>query len=166
MRAGRDGQSLSLNRAAQAGSDVLIAWGMEDLTFEFDYPRWLESRPPTPLASPHRLSAMVVVYRLVWPQVLEILGVEPVARHGQAMRIVGDSRQAPLTQPEADARNRACLRCGKPASYHWQLCADAGVFRPLCQGCDAELQEMVLRWAGDPESAAKVEAHRAACGIL
>jgi len=41
-----------------------------------------------------------------------------------------------------------CFRCGKPAVHQWQICADNRLFRPLCQECDDDLNELVLKWMG------------------
>jgi hypothetical protein len=46
-----------------------------------------------------------------------------------------------------------CVRCGQPACYQWQVCADDSLFRPLCKDCDVELNEMVMRWAFPPKIA-------------
>ena len=75
------------------------------------------------------------------------------ARHG---------RRLPYT--EAGIRRLPCFRCGRPASYQWQVCADGRLYRPLCTDCDVALNELVLRWMGDPDADAKVETYRANCG--
>lgn len=59
-----------------------------------------------------------------------------------------------------------CARCGKrPSCHQWNACAD-GLFRPICEDCDIELNRLVLTWMGDPEVDAKMEryakAHSAA----
>jgi hypothetical protein len=34
------------------------------------------------------------------------------------------------------------------------------VFRPICRDCDVALNELVLRWAGDPHVEEKMRAYR------
>lgn len=53
-----------------------------------------------------------------------------------------------------------CFRCGERASAQWQVCADGGVYRPLCRDCDIALNELVLRWVVDPGAEAKLAAYR------
>lgn len=54
-----------------------------------------------------------------------------------------------------------CVRCGHPAYHSWQACADKRLHRPLCIPCDVELNEIVLRWVGDPDAETKLAAYRA-----
>lgn len=72
------------------------------------------------------------------------------------------SRRTPYTG--RGITRMACVRCGEPAATQWQVCADGGVFRPLCLSCDVALNEMVLCWAGDPDAEAKMAAYRATMG--
>lgn len=67
-------------------------------------------------------------------------------------------------QPYTDIgiRRLACVRCGKPARFQWQICSDGNLYRPLCAGCDIALNELVLRWIGDPDADAKISAYRQA----
>lgn len=37
-----------------------------------------------------------------------------------------------------------CVRCGKPASAQWQICADKNIYRPVCQECDIAINKIVL----------------------
>ncbi len=53
-----------------------------------------------------------------------------------------------------------CFRCGRRATFQWQVCADGRLYRPLCTGCDIELNKLVLRWMGDPEAIEKIERYR------
>jgi hypothetical protein len=55
-------------------------------------------------------------------------------------------RKEPYT--EAGIKRIPCFRCGKPASYQWQICSDGRLYRPLCKECDIALNEMVLQWMG------------------
>jgi hypothetical protein len=58
----------------------------------------------------------------------------------------------------------ACWRCGERASFHWNVCADGNVYRPVCTPCDVALNDLVLCWAGDPDRKAKMTAYRARVG--
>lgn len=53
-----------------------------------------------------------------------------------------------------------CVRCGKPGTESFDLCADHNALRSLCDDCDIELNELVLRWVGDPDVEAKIAAYR------
>ena len=57
-------------------------------------------------------------------------------------------------------KRRKCVRCGKPAQYQWQICADGRIYRPLCTGCDIELNELVLKWAGFPDWKSKMQEYK------
>jgi ribosomal protein L44E len=48
-----------------------------------------------------------------------------------------------------------CSRCGNKASSQWQACADKGLYRPLCNYCDIQLNRLVLIWMHDPEAEQK-----------
>lgn len=63
-------------------------------------------------------------------------------------------RKQPYTQ--IGIRRLKCIRCGAPAVFQWQICADGNVYRPLCVACDIELNETVLKWAGDPDASSKM----------
>lgn len=67
-------------------------------------------------------------------------------------------RRQPYTA--AGIRRLPCFRCGNPARHQWQVCADGGLFRPICLQCDITLNEITLHWMGDPDAAAKVQAYR------
>lgn len=58
-------------------------------------------------------------------------------------------RREPYT--ERGITRKACVRCGTPALFQWQVCADNRLFRPLCLDCDIALNRLVLRWARDPD---------------
>lgn len=68
-------------------------------------------------------------------------------------------RRRPYTQ--IGIRRVPCFRCGKPSRFQWQVCADGNRFRGLCSGCDVALNDLVLRWMGDPDADAKLAAYRA-----
>ena len=58
-------------------------------------------------------------------------------------------------------RRVPCVRCGSPARFQWQVCADKNGFRALCIECDVQLNRMVLEWARDPNATAKLAAYEA-----
>lgn len=72
-------------------------------------------------------------------------------------------RKKPYT--EAGIRRVPCRRCGDPSRYQWQVCADGNVYRGLCLACDVALNELVLRWASDPDADAKIASYRASRGM-
>lgn len=57
--------------------------------------------------------------------------------------------ERPYTQAEVEAAD--CFRCGSPAAFQWQVCADANTYRPLCFACDVELNRRTLEWVGHPD---------------
>ena len=75
---------------------------------------------------------------------------------------MGRGRLAPYT--EIGLRRLSCIRCGKPATTQWQVCADGNVYRPLCRGCDVELNAMVLEWMGDGDVGEKMAKYVEAAG--
>lgn len=58
-----------------------------------------------------------------------------------------------------------CVRCGQKARFQWNACADGNLWRPLCGPCDVAINELVLRWMGDPDAGAKVETYAEQMGI-
>lgn len=54
------------------------------------------------------------------------------------------------TQAEIAAAD--CFRCGDPATFQWQCCADGNTWRPLCLACDLALNALVLDWMGHPNA--------------
>jgi hypothetical protein len=67
-------------------------------------------------------------------------------------------RRKPYT--EIGIRRLPCFRCGAAARFQWSICADGNIQRPLCAECDVALNNLVLRFMGDPEAASKVERYR------
>jgi len=53
-----------------------------------------------------------------------------------------------------------CFRCGNKAKYQWQICADENIYRPICEECDIELNEIVLKWAGFPDWKDKIKQYK------
>jgi hypothetical protein len=53
-----------------------------------------------------------------------------------------------------------CARCGEPSRFQWNVCADGNRYRGVCLACDVALNDLVLRWMGDPEADAKIAAYR------
>jgi len=41
-----------------------------------------------------------------------------------------------------------CLRCKKPSTQQWQICADNNQYRGICTECDIKLNEMTLKFMG------------------
>ncbi len=56
-------------------------------------------------------------------------------------------------------RRLKCVRCGNPATAQWNSCAD-GVYRPVCEECDVEINRIVLRFFRDPEAKAKLRKYQ------
>lgn len=70
-------------------------------------------------------------------------------------------------QPYTDVgiRRLKCVKCGDPARFQWNACADGNLWRPLCARCDVELNRIVLTWIGDPDADEKITAYARAKGI-
>lgn len=49
-----------------------------------------------------------------------------------------------------------CVRCGKPSSETFNICADNNVDRHLCVGCDVALNALVLDFMRIPDAAVKM----------
>lgn len=58
------------------------------------------------------------------------------------------------TQPytEQGIKRLDCLRCGMPARFQWQICADGNRYRPICDVCDIALNELVLEFMLHPDA--------------
>ena len=61
---------------------------------------------------------------------------------------------------EKGIKRLACIRCGEPAVYQWQICADGNNYRPLCANCDIELNSTVLEFMKHPEGDKLIIAYR------
>ncbi len=72
-------------------------------------------------------------------------------------------RRTPYT--EAGIRRMRCARCGKPARYQWNICADNNYYRPLCEVCDVQLNALVLAWVGHPDGHALLRQYALEKGI-
>lgn len=72
--------------------------------------------------------------------------LEDFRRHG---------RSKPYT--EVGIRRLPCCRCGEPAEFQWQVCADGSLYRPICKECDIELNNIVLMFMRDPERHEKIK---------
>jgi len=46
----------------------------------------------------------------------------------------------------------SCIRCGAPAAFQWQICADGNNYRPICLDCDIALNRLVLDWMRHPDA--------------
>jgi hypothetical protein len=62
-------------------------------------------------------------------------------------------RRTPYT--EIGIRRCRCVRCGNPARFQWNACAD-GRYRPVCADCDILLNAEVLAFMRDPDAAEKM----------
>ena len=69
-----------------------------------------------------------------------------------------NGRKRPYT--EIGIRRLKCVRCGERAVHQWQICADDGLFRPICEECDIALNELFLRWIGFPDWRQKIAGYR------
>ena len=49
---------------------------------------------------------------------------------------------------ESEISKCKCVRCGAPARFQWNACADGNVWRPLCERCDIMLNAVVLKFLG------------------
>jgi hypothetical protein len=68
-------------------------------------------------------------------------------------------RREPYT--DAGIRRVPCVRCGDPGATQWQVCADQSRYRAMCLACDIALNEVVLKWANDPQWELKMNWYRA-----
>jgi transposase-like protein len=78
------------------------------------------------------------------------------------MPVGGDHRRHGRRKPytEIGIARLPCFRCGgRPSVHQWNVCAD-GLQRPICRDCDAALNELVMRWMGDPDVEAKIARYR------
>ena len=57
-------------------------------------------------------------------------------------------RREPYT--ENGIARMSCYRCTSPASSQWSVCAMDNYYIPICQGCDVELNLLVMKWANVP----------------
>lgn len=55
-------------------------------------------------------------------------------------------RKTPYT--EIGIKRLQCFRCGKQANQQWQICADDNQYRPICDECDIELNDLVIDFMG------------------
>lgn len=61
----------------------------------------------------------------------------------------------------AEIVKKRCSRCGRrPGRALWDVCADRNRSRVLCLRCDISLNNLVLRWAGDPRRKSKMTRYR------
>lgn len=59
-------------------------------------------------------------------------------------------------------RRLRCFRCGEKAHRQWKICADGSQYRPICLPCDIALNNMVLKFMGDPKRDEKMRAYESA----
>lgn len=55
-------------------------------------------------------------------------------------------RKKPFSDKEIEKCE--CVRCGKPARFQWNACADGNTWRPMCEQCDIMLNAVVLKFLG------------------
>lgn len=72
-------------------------------------------------------------------------------------------RTEPYT--EIGIRRLPCFRCGSPARFQWQICADGNQYRPICTLCDVVLNALVLNWAGFPDADEKARVYAKEKGV-
>jgi hypothetical protein len=73
-------------------------------------------------------------------------------------------RKTPYT--EKGIKRLKCFRCGAKAKYQWQICSDGNTYRPICEKCDIELNEMVLKWMGFSDWEHKINEYKAKKGEI
>jgi transcription elongation factor Elf1 len=56
-------------------------------------------------------------------------------------------------------RRLKCFRCGNQASRQWQICSDGNQYRPICDRCDIELNELVLKFMGFDDWEQKIDSY-------
>ena len=61
------------------------------------------------------------------------------------------SRRHPYTQIGIKRKRCVVKGCGARAHATWQICATGRTHQPICEFHDAELNRMVLEWAGFPD---------------
>lgn len=64
--------------------------------------------------------------------------------------MIGKGRRQPYTA--TGIKRMPCARCGKPATFQWQICSDGNLWRPVCVSCDIALNATVLKFMGDREA--------------
>lgn len=65
------------------------------------------------------------------------------------MKIKRAGSKEPYTMEEIEKLQ--CVRCGKPAVFQWNACADENLYRPLCPPCDITLNQLILKYMRDPK---------------
>ena len=73
-------------------------------------------------------------------------------------------RRMPYT--ERGIRRLRCwvAGCDRRAEHQWQCCADGNVYRGICLEHDIALNDLALRFVGDPDREAKMAVYRAKMG--
>lgn len=67
---------------------------------------------------------------------------------------------------ENGIRRVGCIRCGAPAAYQWNICADGNHYRPICGRCDVELNAVVLVFMGHPNVDGLIRDYRSSKNAL
>lgn len=71
-------------------------------------------------------------------------------------------RKKPYT--ERGIKRLPCVRCGKPSTQQWKVCAD-GLWRPICTECDIMLNSLVLAYMWDNDVSGKIVKYKERLGI-
>ena len=81
--------------------------------------------------------------------------VRRVIAHGSKAAHIAEGRDLTQSRPTLPSgrakpytvrgiKRLKCVRCGQPAEYQWNCCADSNYWRPLCERCDVLLNALVL----------------------
>ena len=71
-----------------------------------------------------------------------------------------DGKKTPYTAKQiAKAK---CGRCGEPAAFQWQVCADDKTYRPICRACDLHLNRLFLEMIHAPDIETKMKQYEEA----
>jgi len=53
-----------------------------------------------------------------------------------------------------------CIRCGEPAKFQWNVCADHNNYRAICAECDIGLNRVALEFMCHPDVDAAIETYK------
>lgn len=67
-------------------------------------------------------------------------------------------RKKPYT--EIGIKRMKCFRCGKQATYQWNICSDDNVYRPICTECDIALNQLALVFMKFPNWQDKIDKYK------
>lgn len=75
-----------------------------------------------------------------------------------------NGRRKPYTA--IGVRRLKCVRCGEPAVHQWQICSDGNLYRPICNECDAGLNELAMQYVFGRTREADLKAYRQRLGLV